>query len=64
VHRVQLGFARLKDIKKECAISFLREGVSKPTGIVDDAFRFEDVKATFGRLAQGPMGKVLIRVAG
>ena len=28
------------------------------------AFRFEDVKAAFVRLAQGPMGKVLIRVPG
>ena len=32
--------------------------------IVDGVFRFEDVKAAFVRLAQGPMGKVLIRVSG
>lgn len=31
--------------------------------VVDNVFRFEDVKAAFARLAQGPMGKVLIRVA-
>jgi len=32
--------------------------------VVDGVFRFEDVKAAFARLAQGPMGKVLVRVAG
>ena len=30
----------------------------------DSVFAFEDVKAAFARLAQGPMGKVLVRVAG
>jgi NADPH:quinone reductase len=32
--------------------------------VVDSVFRFEEVKEAFARLAQGPMGKVLIRVAG
>lgn len=32
--------------------------------VVDGVFRFEDVTAAFARLAQGPMGKVLVRVAG
>ncbi len=32
--------------------------------VVDEVFPFEDVKAAFARLAQGPMGKVLVRVAG
>ena len=32
--------------------------------VVDGVFRLEDVKAAFARLAQGPMGKVLVRVAG
>ena len=32
--------------------------------VVDDIFPFEDVKAAFERLAQGPMGKVLVRVKG
>jgi NADPH2:quinone reductase len=32
--------------------------------VVDGVFPFEDVKAAFARLAQGPMGKVLVRVAG
>jgi NADPH2:quinone reductase len=31
--------------------------------IVDSVFAFDDVKAAFARLAGGPMGKVLVRVA-
>jgi NADPH2:quinone reductase len=29
--------------------------------VVDSVFQFEDVKAAFARLAEGPMGKVLVR---
>jgi hypothetical protein len=29
--------------------------------VADSIFAFEDVKAAFARLAQGPMGKVLVR---
>jgi NADPH:quinone reductase len=32
--------------------------------VIDHIFAFEDVKAAFARLAEGPMGKVLVRVAG
>ena len=32
--------------------------------VVDRVFPFEDVKQAFARLAQGPLGKVVIRVAG
>ena len=32
--------------------------------VIDKVFSFEDVKAAFHRLAEGPMGKVLVRVAG
>jgi NADPH:quinone reductase len=32
--------------------------------VVDGVFAFEDVKPAFARLAQGPMGKVVVRVAG
>lgn len=32
--------------------------------IVDRIFPFEEVKPAFGRLAEGPMGKVLVQVAG
>jgi NADPH:quinone reductase len=31
--------------------------------VVDHVFSFEDVKPAFARLAEGPMGKVLVRVA-
>jgi NADPH:quinone reductase len=31
--------------------------------VIDKIFAFEDVKAAFARLAEGPMGKVLVRVA-
>jgi NADPH2:quinone reductase len=31
--------------------------------VVDSVFRFEEAKAAFARLAQGPMGKVLVRIA-
>ena len=32
--------------------------------VVDHVFGFEEVKQAFARLAEGPMGKVLVRVAG
>jgi NADPH2:quinone reductase len=32
--------------------------------VVDGVFPFEEVNTAFARLAQGPMGKVLVRVAG
>ena len=35
---------------------------SKNRPVVDQVFPFEDVKAAFARLAEGPMGKVLVRV--
>jgi hypothetical protein len=31
--------------------------------VIDKIFAFEDVKPAFARLAEGPMGKVLVRVA-
>jgi NADPH:quinone reductase len=32
--------------------------------VVDHVFPFAEVKQAFARLAQGPLGKVVIRVAG
>jgi NADPH:quinone reductase len=32
--------------------------------VMDGIFPFEDVPAAFARLAQGPLGKVLVRLAG
>jgi NADPH2:quinone reductase len=31
--------------------------------VIDRIFPFEDVKAAFARLAEGPLGKVLVSVA-
>jgi NADPH2:quinone reductase len=42
-------------------VARLRAGGQKP--VIDRVFPFEDVKAAFARLAEGPMGKVLVRVA-
>jgi len=40
----------------------LAEAGKRP--VVDRVFPFEEAIAAFGRLAEGPMGKVLVRVAG
>ena len=32
--------------------------------VVDSIFSFEEVKPAFARLQQGPMGKVIVRIAG
>ena len=40
----------------------LAEAGARP--VVDEVFPFEQVVRAFGRLAQGPMGKVVVRVAG
>ncbi len=46
----------------ERIIGMLQTTGQKP--VVDGVFPFDDVKSAFHRLAQGPMGKVLVRVAG
>jgi len=40
-----------------------RLNASGPKPVVDRVFAFDDVKQAFARLAEGPMGKVLVRVA-
>lgn len=40
----------------------MAEGGKRP--LVDRVFPFEEVVAAFGRLAEGPMGKVVVRVGG
>jgi len=45
---------------KEIVARLDRQG-SRP--VIDRVFAFEEVKAAFARLAEGPMGKVLVRVA-
>ena len=42
-------------------VACLERDGSRP--VVDRVFDFEDVKLAFARLAEGPMGKVLVRVA-
>lgn len=56
-YKVQTGQAAWKDI-----VSRLEMIGHRP--LVDDIVPFEEVKKGFTRLAQGPMGKVLVRVTG
>jgi NADPH2:quinone reductase len=49
-----------QDAWKEIVARLQRDG-SRP--VVDRVFDFEDVKTAFARLSEGPMGKVLVRVA-
>ena len=45
----------------EQLVSLLSKSGAKP--IVDSVFAFDELRQAFARLAQGPMGKVLLRVA-
>jgi NADPH:quinone reductase len=67
--RNRIGGVAVGDYTPEAAQAAWKQIIDRldATGrrpIVDGVFRFEDVKAAFVRLAQGPMGKVLIRVPG
>jgi NADPH2:quinone reductase len=67
--RVRLGGVAAGDFSPEAAQAAWLEIVRRlerqgKRPVVDGVFRFEDVKAAFARLAQGPLGKVLVRVAG
>jgi NADPH2:quinone reductase len=67
--RNRIGGVAVGDYTPEAAGLAWREIVGRLTAIgrrpvVDSVFAFEEVKAAFARLAQGPMGKVLVRVAG
>ena len=66
--RNRIGGVAVGDYAPEAAQAAWKQIVDRldATGkrpIVDGVFRFDDVKAAFARLAQGPMGKVLVRVA-
>jgi NADPH2:quinone reductase len=66
--RNRIGGVAVGDYAPEAAQATWKQIVDRldATGkrpIVDGVFRFDDVKAAFARLAQGPMGKVLVRVA-
>ena len=66
--RNRIGGVAVGDYAPEAAQAAWKQIVDRldATGkrpIVDGVFRFDDVKAAFARLAQGPMGKVLVHVA-
>jgi NADPH2:quinone reductase len=67
--RNRIGGVAVGDYTPEAAQAAWKQIVGRleATGkrpVVDRVFPFEDVKAAFARLAQGPMGKVVVRVAG
>jgi NADPH2:quinone reductase len=66
--RNRIGGVSVGDYVPEAAQAAWKQIVSRldATGkrpVVDSIFPFEDVPAAFARLAQGPMGKVLVRLA-
>jgi NADPH:quinone reductase len=67
--RNRIGGVAVADYTPEAAQKVWKEMVrrlaeSGRRPVVDRAFPFEDVVSAFGRLAEGPMGKVVVRVSG
>jgi len=67
--RNRIGGVAVSDFTPESAQTAWKEIVRRLDAmgkrpVVDRVFPFDEVKAAFGRLAQGPLGKVVIRVAG
>ena len=67
-HRIRMGGGAVGDYTAQAAQIAWKEIVDRLETIgrrpqVDSIVPFEDVKKGFARLAQGPMGKVLVRVA-
>ena len=67
--RIRVGGVAVTDDKPEVARTAWKNIVERLNAegkrpIIDNVFEFGDVKAAFERLAQGPMGKVVVRVAG
>ena len=65
--RNRIGGVAVADYTPESAQTTWREIVRRLDGlgkrpVVDRVFAFEDVKSAFARLAEGPMGKVLVKV--
>lgn len=65
--RNRIGGVAVADYSPEAALAAWDEMVRRLDAmgkrpVVDQVFPFQDVKAAFARLAQGPMGKVLVRV--
>ncbi|MGQ9916697.1 MAG: quinone oxidoreductase family protein [Bryobacteraceae bacterium] len=66
--RIRIGGVAVGDYTPEGAqaawaeiVRRLREAGRRP--VIDRVFGFEDLKQAFRRLAEGPMGKVLVRIA-
>lgn len=67
--RIRMGGVSVGDYTAQAAHTAWKEVVDRLDAMglrpqVDAVVPFEDVKTGFARLAQGPMGKVLVRVAG
>jgi NADPH2:quinone reductase len=67
--RSRIGGVAVSDYTAEAAQAAWKEIVSNLAAIgknpvVDGIFSFEEVKPAFARLQQGPMGKVIVRIAG
>ncbi len=67
--RNRIGGVAVADYAAEAAQAVWKEVIArldeiKAKPVVDGIYPFDEVKAAFARLAQGPMGKVLVRVAG
>ena len=67
--RIRIGGVSVGDYTAQVAHRAWKEIVNRLDDMgqrpqVDTIVPFEDVKAGFVRLARGPMGKVLVRVAG
>ena len=66
--RIRIGGVSVGDYTAQAAHAAWKEIVDRLNAIgqrpqVDTIVPFEDVKMGFVRLAQGPMGKVLVRIA-
>jgi NADPH2:quinone reductase len=66
--RIRIGGVSVGDYTAQAAQAAWKEIVDRLDAIgkrpqVDSIFSFEEVKKGFARLAQGPMGKVVVRVA-
>jgi len=67
--RNRIGGVAVSDYTSAAAQTVWKEIVRRMTEagkrpVIDRVFPFEEVVAAFGRLAEGPMGKIVVRVAG
>ena len=67
-HRIRMGGVAVGTYTAQTAQSAWKEIVDRletirPRPQVDSIVPFEEVKRGFARLAQGPMGKVLVRMS-